>query len=66
MTDIYNDQRRCRVFVCFRLVVRGQIQEEAVLCSQTATYEMKVVDVSNTMLICPRLRTPEDSSKVDV
>ncbi|XP_062501736.1 sister chromatid cohesion protein DCC1-like isoform X2 [Corticium candelabrum] len=44
------------------LVVRGQIQEEAVLCSQTATYEMKVVDVSNTMLICPRLRTPEDSS----
>jgi hypothetical protein len=44
------------------VVIRGDQEDEAVLCSQTATYEMKAVDTSNTMLICPGLSTPDGMS----
>ena len=58
--------RHLLIQIAFRVVIRGDQEDEAVLCSQTATYEMKVVDLSNTMLICPGLSTLDDESESSI
>ncbi|XP_066481712.1 sister chromatid cohesion protein DCC1 isoform X2 [Tiliqua scincoides] len=41
------------------LVIRGDRDERAVLCSKDKTYDMKIADTSNTLLFIPDCETPE-------
>nr|XP_028592065.1 sister chromatid cohesion protein DCC1 [Podarcis muralis] len=41
------------------LVIRGDRDEHAVLCSKDKTYDMKIADTSNTLLFIPGCETPE-------
>uniref|UniRef100_A0A8C0GE44 Sister chromatid cohesion protein DCC1 n=1 Tax=Chelonoidis abingdonii TaxID=106734 RepID=A0A8C0GE44_CHEAB len=41
------------------LVIRGEKDEQAVLCSKDKTYDMKIADTSNTLLFIPGCKTPE-------
>lgn len=40
------------------LVIRGDKDERAVLCSVDMTYDLKIADTSNLLLIVPECRTP--------
>ncbi|NXO04061.1 DCC1 protein, partial [Rhinopomastus cyanomelas] len=42
------------------LVIRGEKDEQAVLCSQDKTYDMKIADTSNMLLFIPNCKTPEE------
>ncbi|XP_062985979.1 sister chromatid cohesion protein DCC1 [Elgaria multicarinata webbii] len=44
------------------LVIRGDRDEHAVLCSTDKTYDMKIADTSNTLLFIPGCETPEQFS----
>ncbi|NXK94821.1 DCC1 protein, partial [Formicarius rufipectus] len=41
------------------LVIRGEKDEHAVLCSKDKTYDMKIADTSNMLLFIPGCQTPE-------
>ncbi|XP_074841728.1 sister chromatid cohesion protein DCC1 [Carettochelys insculpta] len=41
------------------LVIRGEKDEQAVLCSKDKTYDMKIADTSNMLLFIPNCKTPE-------
>ncbi|XP_077207712.1 sister chromatid cohesion protein DCC1 isoform X1 [Paroedura picta] len=41
------------------LVIRGDKEEHAVLCSKNQTYDMKIADTSNMLLFIPACETPE-------
>ncbi|XP_062483091.1 sister chromatid cohesion protein DCC1 isoform X1 [Pezoporus occidentalis] len=41
------------------LVIRGEKDEKAVLCSKDKTYDMKIADTSNMLLFVPGCKTPE-------
>ncbi|XP_069477655.1 sister chromatid cohesion protein DCC1 isoform X2 [Ambystoma mexicanum] len=41
------------------LVIRGDKNEHAVLCSDDKTYDLKIADTSNLLLFVPGCRTPE-------
>ncbi|XP_012707485.2 sister chromatid cohesion protein DCC1 [Fundulus heteroclitus] len=53
------------------LVIRGDKDEHAVLCSSDRTYDLKIADTSNLLLFVPGCRTPEqltdsrDGSRVE-
>ena len=47
------------VFFFPSLVIRGEKDEQAVLCSKDKTYDMKVADTSNMLLFVPGCKTPE-------
>lgn len=40
-------------------VIRGDKDEQAVLCSQDKTYDLKIADTSNMLLVIPGCKTPE-------
>ena len=40
-------------------VIRGDLYEEAVLCTENASYAMRVADTSNALLLLPSLKTPK-------
>ncbi|NWU94608.1 DCC1 protein, partial [Upupa epops] len=42
------------------LVIRGEKDEQAVLCSKDKTYDMKIADTSNMLLFVPDCKTPEE------
>ena len=42
------------------VVIRGQPSDEAVMCTERRTYELKLVETSNTLLLAPSLQTPKD------
>ncbi|NXX87660.1 DCC1 protein, partial [Centropus bengalensis] len=42
------------------LVIRGEKDEQVVLCSKDKTYEMKIADTSNMLLFIPGCKTPEE------
>ncbi|NXG22821.1 DCC1 protein, partial [Grallaria varia] len=52
------------------LVIRGEKDEQAVLCSRDKTYDMKIADTSNMLLFIPGCKTPEqlneDPSSCDI
>lgn len=52
----------CVVFFFFfpSLVIRGEKDEHAVLCSKDKTYDMKIADTSNMLLFVPGCKTPEE------
>uniref|UniRef100_A0A8C5KBR0 Sister chromatid cohesion protein DCC1 n=1 Tax=Jaculus jaculus TaxID=51337 RepID=A0A8C5KBR0_JACJA len=41
------------------LVIRGDKEEQAVLCSKDKTYDLKVADTSNMLLFIPGCKTPD-------
>ena len=40
--------------------IRGEPHDEAVICTTNRTYEVKVVETSNTLLLAPDLLLPKD------
>lgn len=51
------------LFLCLffsSLVIRGEKDEHAVLCSKDKTYDMKIADTSNMLLFVPGCKTPEE------
>lgn len=44
-----------------RVVIRGEQNEHAVLCTNDKTYEIKVAETSNSLLLCPSLILPGDN-----
>lgn len=47
----------------FRVVIRGDKEDHAVLCTETQTYDIKQGEVSNTMLLLPDLEFSADVKK---
>ncbi|XP_055490594.1 sister chromatid cohesion protein DCC1 [Leucoraja erinacea] len=45
-----------------RLIIRGDKDEHAVLCSEDKTYDLKMADTSNMLLIIPDCKTPDQLS----
>ncbi len=43
----------------FSLIVRGDKDEHAVLCSEDKTYDLKIADTSNLLLFLPGCKTPD-------
>ncbi|XP_012862055.1 sister chromatid cohesion protein DCC1 [Echinops telfairi] len=42
-----------------KLVIRGDKDDQAVLCSKDQTYDLKIADTSNMLLFIPGCKTPE-------
>ncbi|XP_051879312.1 sister chromatid cohesion protein DCC1 [Pristis pectinata] len=54
------DETLCRYIESGQsLIIRGDKDEHAVLCSEDKTYDLKVADTSNTLLIIPDCKTPD-------
>ncbi|XP_023080477.1 sister chromatid cohesion protein DCC1 isoform X1 [Piliocolobus tephrosceles] len=47
------------------LVIRGDKDEQAVLCSKDKTYDLKIADTSNMLLFIPGCKTPDQLKKED-
>ena len=45
-----------------RVVIRGERHEDAVLCTEDKTYDLRLAETSNSLLICPALIYPTDAS----
>ena len=43
--------------------MRGDPKEEAVLCTEDKTFELRVADTSNALLTVPSLNLPMDPGK---
>lgn len=41
------------------MVIRGDKDEQAVLCSKDKTYDLKIADTSNMLLLIPGCKTPD-------
>ena len=41
------------------LTIRGEGEDEAVLCTRNKTYELKAADTSNCLLLLPQVQTPK-------
>ena len=50
----------CYFLYCIRLVIRGDKDEMAVLCTKDKTYDIKEAEISNSMLIIPHLQTGQE------
>eukprot|EP00794_Sanderia_malayensis_P004537 gene4537-5134_t len=51
------------------VVIRGDESEEAVLCTETETFEVKAADTSNLLTLIPDLKTPKSAdfeSELDI
>ena len=42
------------------MAIRGDHQEEAVLCTDKATFDLKMADTSNSLLLVPECALPKD------
>lgn len=63
MSEIVSENR---LLFFFSLVIRGDKEERAVLCSGDKTYDLKIADTSNVLLFVPGCKTSEqmtDSSQ---
>ncbi len=43
---------------CCSVVIRGTPSDDAVLCTRDKTFELRVADTSNTLLLAPSLNIP--------
>lgn len=48
----------------FSVTIRGEHQDEAVLCTDKATFDLKMADTSNSLLLVPQCVLPKDEGKV--
>ena len=44
----------------YRVIIKGNPQEDAVLCTDNLTYDIKLAETSNSLLVCPTLTYPND------
>lgn len=44
------------------VVIRGEPHEDAVLCTEDKTYDLRLAETSNSLLVCPTLIYPTDAS----
>ena len=42
------------------VTIRGDHQDEAVLCTDKATFDLRVADTSNSLLLVPHCALPKD------
>lgn len=52
----------CLILICYShtsLVIRGDKDERAVVCSGDRTYDLKMADTSNLLLLVPGGKTPD-------
>ncbi|XP_056617849.1 sister chromatid cohesion protein DCC1 [Triplophysa dalaica] len=47
------------------LIIRGDKDEHAVLCSDDKTYDLKIADTSNLLMFLPECKTPEQQTLPD-
>ncbi|XP_038601187.1 sister chromatid cohesion protein DCC1 [Tachyglossus aculeatus] len=47
------------------LVIRGDKDEQAVICSREKTYDLKIADTSNMLLFIPGCKTPDQMSAAE-
>ena len=55
-----------KLFQFPRVVIRGELQDDAVLCTEKETFDLKLADTSNTMLLTPNTLLPEMPGIVNV
>ena len=48
-----------------RVVLRGDKDENAVLCTNNSTYDLRIGETSNSLLLCPSLLYPNEPGKLD-
>lgn len=48
------------------LMIRGDPNESAVICTDSCTYELKEAETSNSLLVLPQLQLPDDSERGDL
>ena len=53
-------------FAHCRVVIRGQADDSAVLCTKNKTYDLKLAETSNTMLLLPDLKLSDTLSQRDL
>lgn len=59
------ESSECIILCCmYRLVIRGDRQDEAVLCTSDKTFELRQAHTSNSLLLCPSLHYPKDKGLV--
>lgn len=56
-------------FVCLNnligsVAIRGDHQDEAVLCTDKATFDLKVAETSNSLLLVPHCALPKDEGNL--
>ncbi|XP_036393887.1 sister chromatid cohesion protein DCC1 [Megalops cyprinoides] len=57
------DESLCKHIECGKsLVIRGDKDEHAALCSEDKTYDLKIADTSNLLLLVPGCKTPDQLS----
>ncbi|XP_068091037.1 sister chromatid cohesion protein DCC1 isoform X2 [Hyperolius riggenbachi] len=56
---ICRSTREMRAVPLLSLVIRGDKSDHAVLCSQDKTYDLKIADTSNLLLLMPDCKTPD-------
>jgi len=49
----------CLFMFLISLVIRGDKDEHAVLCTEEKTYDLKIADTSNLLLFVPGCKTPD-------
>ena len=45
------------------VTIRGDTNEEAVLCTHTGSYEIKAADTSNVLFLLPTILTPKSAGR---
>ena len=55
---------KLKSFISARVVIRGDLQDDAMLCTEKETFDLKLAETSNTMLLTPNTFLPKTSGKV--
>ena len=48
------------------VTIRGDTNEEAVLCTQIGSYEIKAADTSNVLFLLPTILTPKSAGRLSI
>lgn len=62
MKKLFTGLSKNPIFSC-SFVIRGDKDEQAVLCSKDKTYDLKIADTSNLLLFIPGCKTPDQLAK---
>ena len=49
--------------ILFRVIIRGDTDDDSVLCTESATYDLRAADTSNSLLIVPELSNPKSNGR---
>ena len=53
------------LFVLKRVVIRGDMQDDAVLCTDSVTFDLKMADTSNIMMLAPDALLPKTEGTLE-